>query len=311
MIEEKDLISVIVPVYNVEKYLDKCIRSIKNQTYKNLEIILVDDGSKDTSGLICKKYADEDPRIQVIHQDNKGLSAARNTGIHHASGRLIIFIDSDDYIHTRMIEILYNNLIEEEADISICDFNKLSESEDCIEIEESCGYECTSGIEFCHELYSGKQVQAVVAWNKLYRIELFENDRYPEGKLHEDEFLTYKLLYNAQKVVYTEAKLYYYIQRKSSIMGKKVNLSHMDAMEGVRNQIIFWKLKGERKLQLEAVKKYRKVFFIYYLQFKSNGMSEKEIEFLFKTEYYKVKASLSTVIFWPYILWIRFFMKFR
>lgn len=307
--EENKLISVIVPVYNVERYLERCIQSIKSQTYKNLEIILVNDGSGDASGTICEEYAKKDARIQVIHQDNKGLSAARNKGLDLASGSLIIFIDSDDYINVRMIEILYENLTKQNADISICDFRRMSDDEESMETEQNSGHECMSGIEFCHELYRERQVQAVAAWNKLYRIEVFDGARYPEGKSHEDEFLTYQLLYNARKVVYTKAKLYYYIQRPDSIMGEKVNLDHMDAMEGVRNQIIFWNIRGEKKLQIEAVKKYRRVFFIYYLQFRNNGMKPQEVNLLFKQEYDNLRTTLSKVTFLPYLLWIRLFLN--
>ena len=122
------LVSIIVPVYNVEKYLERCLDSLINQTLKDIEIILVDDGSTDDSGNICDKYAKKDKRIKVIHKENGGLSDARNIGLSIANGRYLQFVDSDDFIHKQMIEILYNTIINNNADISICDFDKVYEN---------------------------------------------------------------------------------------------------------------------------------------------------------------------------------------
>lgn len=214
----RPLITVVVPVYNVEKYLNRCIDSICNQSYKNLEIILVDDGSTDYCGRICDNYQKKDTRISVIHQINKGLSEARNAGIDVATGKYIAFIDSDDYIAENMIEVLYTNMKKNGADISCCGHtdiyersgNRISSSERKMTImssKEALG------------IFLFTRVVDVVAWNKLYNIVLFDNIRYTPGKLYEDHFTTYKLLDKASKIVHTTEPLYFYCKRGSSIGG--------------------------------------------------------------------------------------------
>lgn len=214
-----ELISIVVPVYNVEKYIEKCLQSIINQTYKNIEIIVVNDGTKDNSLELAKKVQKKDKRITIISQPNAGLSAARNTGIAHAKGKYINFIDSDDYIEPTMIEELYNLVIKEKAEISICDF--IEESEDGIVLKEKISkneiqiYDSVTGIK---ELLLQENITNH-AWNKLYKKELFNNVQYPVGQLMEDISTTYKLFSNSNKIVYSDKKLYHYIQRGTSILG--------------------------------------------------------------------------------------------
>lgn len=213
------MISVVVPVYNVEKYVAECIESIINQTYRDLEIILVDDGSTDNSGAICDKYSKEDERIRVIHKTNGGLSDARNVGIDVANGDYIAFVDSDDYIHPQMLEILLCNSNDNQADISVCSFVSVGETEKCnfeeINTEEirASNYEDNR----ISEIYNNNLL-TVVAWNKLYKRNLFKNIRYEYGKIHEDEFIIHKLLFEASKVSYIDNELYYYRTRSNSIM---------------------------------------------------------------------------------------------
>lgn len=226
----KDLISIIVPIYNVEDYLCRCIDSIINQTYKNLEIILVDDESPDRCGVICDEYAQKDNRIKVIHQKNKGLSGARNTGIESANGRYIAFVDSDDYIASDMYEILYSDIEKYNAGISIC--NRYYEFEDGRRVER---YKQTRET----KVYSGKEAIIEMnnyssfdmsAWDKLYRRELFDEIRFPEGKLSEDFFIMYKLLDKAQIVTFNPKHLYIYVQRNNSISrNKKINWDFIEA----------------------------------------------------------------------------------
>ncbi|WP_022752764.1 glycosyltransferase family 2 protein [Butyrivibrio fibrisolvens] len=223
-----ELISIVVPVYNVEKYLEKCINSIIAQTYDNIEIILVNDGSTDDSADIISRFEEADTRIKSYSQENGGLSAARNTGINNANGRYIAFVDSDDYIHPQMIEILYRNLVSTGSDISVCDLFWINEGEKAEEY-----------IENNITVYNGKNVLrklirddliSVVAWNKLYKRELFDELRYPVGRLHEDEFVIHKILAKCQKSVYTDAKLYYYIKRSGSIVSSKSSKKIEDAL---------------------------------------------------------------------------------
>lgn len=180
--DSQELISVIIPIYNVEKYLKKCIDSIINQTYKNLEIILVDDGSPDNCGKICDEYAKKDQRIRVIHKKNGGLSDARNAGIDIAKGKYIAFVDSDDYVEKEYIEIMYKELKKNNVKIVQCGINKISDNE---EIIDNYGYlkdELINSQRIMEEKYTKYPISNVVAWNKLYDIDLFKNIRYPVRK---------------------------------------------------------------------------------------------------------------------------------
>ncbi|WP_051212663.1 glycosyltransferase family 2 protein [Butyrivibrio fibrisolvens] len=223
-----ELISIVVPVYNVERYLEKCINSIIAQTYDNIEIILVNDGSTDDSASIIAHFEQLDSRIRSYSQENSGLSAARNTGIDNANGRYIAFVDSDDYIHPRMIEILYNNLISTGSDISVCDLFWIHEGE---ETEDFIDNSVTvyNGIDVLRKMIRDDLV-SVVAWNKLYKREIFDGLRYPVGRLHEDEFVIHRILSQCNRSVYTTAKLYYYIKREGSIVAKVSPKKLEDAM---------------------------------------------------------------------------------
>lgn len=239
-----DLISVVVPIYNVEKYLKRCLDSIINQSYKNLEIILVDDGSPDLCGNICDSYENIDSRIKVIHQKNKGLSGARNAGINIATGTFIIFIDSDDYIDTKMIEKLFKNLIDTKSDISICGFYQIQESEidnfnplaETIYLKKLDKKKCLS------ELLFHKCGIDIVTWNKLYRRTLFENIVFPEGKIYEDfATIPYIIEKATNGICVTNEKLYYYIQRSGSINANSKfnkNIYHMQENLEIMNNFI-------------------------------------------------------------------------
>lgn len=240
-----ELISVIVPIYNVEMYLPRCVYSIINQTYSNIEILLVDDGSTDSCYEIIKQFEKEDLRIRIFHQKNGGLSAARNTGIDNAKGKYLAFVDSDDYIHPRMLEILYCNLKKNEADISICDFYWIHDGENTTEYLENTTsvYE---GIEVLHRLI-GDDVVSVVAWNKLYRASIFKTVRYPRGKLHEDEYVLHEVYSQCFRTVYTDAKLYYYIKREGSISDKRSARNIIDGHEAFCRRLVWSSLYADKK----------------------------------------------------------------
>ncbi len=239
-----DLVSVIVPVYKVENYLCNCIESILNQTYGNMEIILVDDGSPDGCGRICDEYTKKDNRIRVIHKENGGLSDARNAGIEIATGKYIVFIDSDDVVHRRMIEFLYNGIVKDKADISVCAFKKVQAVDD-IFFPDICNPHMAvieENDDKTEYFFESNYEEFTVAWNKMYPIEYFEKIRFPKGKIHEDEFTTYKLLEKANRIIFIKEPLYFYIQRGDSIMGETFNekrLMRLDAylerMEHYRN----------------------------------------------------------------------------
>ncbi len=229
MSQEKALISIIIPVYKVEKYLEKCIQSVINQTYENLQIILVDDGSPDNCGKICDEYAQKDHRIEVIHKSNGGLSDARNKGLEMAKGEYIGFVDSDDYIEADMYEVLYNLLKQYNADVSICNFYTVSQGKISIKNADN-GINEYNRIEILKEILLDKNIQSY-AWNKLYKKELFDEIKYPIGKKYEDIGTTFYLLEKCNKVVVTGKSEYYYINRQDSIVNNVTESTITDYIE--------------------------------------------------------------------------------
>ncbi len=210
------LISIIVPVYKTESYLRKCLNSIVNQTYKNLEIILVDDGSPDNCGKICDEYAARDSRVKVIHQKNRGLSAARNAGLKIATGEYIGFTDSDDWIENDMFETLYLGALKYGTDIAVCGFFYVKGTQ-YRELREEHTV-LLSREDALHHLLLDNTITNH-AWNKLYKRELFDDVCYPEGRTFEDVATTYKLFEKADKIVFLNSSKYYYLQRDNSIIG--------------------------------------------------------------------------------------------
>lgn len=240
MNQEMPRVSVIVPIYNVENYIQACIDSILTQTYPHIEIILIDDGSPDLCGKICDKYAALDDRIRVIHKENGGLSSARNAGLEFAIGEYIVFVDSDDTIHAKFIEILIGLCDQYDCDIAQCDF--LVGAKDSLKLPLNP----KGSLAF----YSGKQSVSMlcmgdprylVPWNKIYKRKLFYGIRYPEGRIHEDEFTTYKILWKARKVVTTSQYLYYYLKRSDSIMGRKFSMKRLDCHAAYEERLEFLK----------------------------------------------------------------------
>lgn len=239
-------ISVIVPVYQVEKYLKRCVRSIQNQTYTDIQIILVDDGAKDKSPIICDKFAEEDERIVVIHKKNGGLSDARNAGLKVALGQYVGFVDSDDYIDPRMYEILLRQLEEDQSDIAICDYIRVDESHTMLEnkAKTSVSSKCYLREQFIDELLKYWGGHFVVAWNKLYKKEIFRNLEFPFGKQHEDEFVFHRIIGKCTKITYVNEQLYYYVQRKGSITDRGVSVKSMDYGEALIDRYYFTKKMG-------------------------------------------------------------------
>lgn len=223
-------VSIIVPIYNVEKYLNKCVDSILNQTFKDFELILVDDGSTDNCGKICDEYEKLDNRIRVIHKENGGLSDARNKGIDESNSEFISFVDSDDYISEDMYEVLYNNLEKENADISVCGYYRCLNDKMISKFEKE-EYFVVNNKEALRLVLEDKKI-SVEACTKIYRKTLFDNTRYPVGKLSEDAFTTPTILSKANIVVGTTAPKYYYVIREDSITNsvfKKRDLNVIDA----------------------------------------------------------------------------------
>ena len=235
MDKEQPLISVIVPVYNVEKYLKKCVDSITSQTYKNLEILLVDDGSTDSSGQICNEFEKNDARIKVIHKKNGGLSDARNAGLDRAKGQYYAFIDSDDYIQDNTIEIMLNAVKKNKSEIAICNMIRF------LEEGETLQFYCPTDHEV---LYQGKQRYKTLnqpsVCNKLFEAKLFEGIRFPKGKYYEDTFVYHEVLYRANNIVLTGTDSYWYLSREDSIVGQpQYTERYFDFIEAVYKRADF------------------------------------------------------------------------
>ena len=250
------LISVIVPVYKVEQYLDRCVQSLLCQTYENVEILLVDDGSPDNCPQMCDEYAAKYEKIQVIHQENKGLSGARNTGIDYAKGELLAFIDSDDKWSPYFLESLYGALKKYDADISQCRWEYMhgDELKEAYDADANC--ECFTGREMLSNLFIQTGAYYVVAWNKLYKKELFENIRYPEGRIHEDEATTYKLFDQAEKCVFVDNALYGYFVGTggTSITRNGFNMKKLDWRTANKERVQYFIEKDYKELIVPAIK---------------------------------------------------------
>ena len=242
-------ISIIVPIYKVEKQLKKCINSILNQTFSNFELILVDDGSPDNCGKICDEYEKKDNRIKVIHKENGGLSDARNSGLDIAKGKYIAFVDSDDIIHPRMYEILFQCINKSDSDIVQCKFKKfknLDEVKDELDNYNETFEEYDNKTAIM-DMMDNNNIN-VNSWNKLYKSKLFETLRFPKGKIHEDEFLTYKLLYSSKKIAYVDQELYYYYQNDNGIMNGSSILKRLDRIEAIEERSKFFLKNGDKDL---------------------------------------------------------------
>jgi len=228
-----DLITIVVPIFKVEKYLKRCIDSIIEQTYKNIEIILVDDGSPDKCGEIIDEYAKKDFRIKTIHKDNGGLSDARNAGIDVATGQYITFVDSDDYINDNYISLLYDAIVKEKSEISIglhiVQYDTGTKKKKYTKQKN----EIVNSKEALYRILYDKGVD-LSAWAKLYKIELFNNIRYPKGRLFEDSATTYKLIDKATKISLVNEYIYNYMIRNDSISNGKFNNKKMDLIVSIR-----------------------------------------------------------------------------
>ena len=221
------IISIIVPIYNVGKYLPRCIESILNQTFNNFELILVNDGSTDNSGVICDDYAKKDTRIKIVHKSNGGVSSARNAGLYVAKGEYIGFVDPDDYIDKNMYEKLYRLCVDNNSDIAICRFNreingKIQNKESTEEIIE------LNNMEAMNELFKGNLYRFSLC-NKLFSKKCFNDVLFPEERIHEDLSTTYKLFDNSKKTVYINYCGYIYVRRENSILTSTYNEKRLQA----------------------------------------------------------------------------------
>lgn len=268
------LASIIVPIYNVEKYLDECVQSIISQTYRNIEILLIDDGTRDRSGEIADCWAEKDERIRVIHQKNQGISAARNIGLREVKGEYIFFVDSDDYIAENYVEELVSAMEKENTDISMCRFFGLWQ--DGIRLVTSMPDRsmCMNSKEYLQNLYTFSGSCSVV-WNKGYRRSLFEDLRFDVGKKNEDARLMLLLMKKDPKIAYIPLGLYMYRQRSSSIMngGDKDSLLQSE-LEWIQMHLEYLSDVKEDRLYFTALKLYFNRNVEYYLYLDKPGQKK-------------------------------------
>lgn len=250
------MISIIVPIYKVETYLSRCVDSVLSQTYADYDLILVDDGSPDCCGAICESYAAHDSRIRVIHRENGGLSAARNSGIewalNNSDSEFITFIDSDDWIHPRYLELLTQAITKTGLSVAVSSFRRTEHDGDLPELSS----EIRPAIINTESFYCRDKTTATVAWGKLYRKEDFKQIRYPEGKIHEDELTTYKLLFKYSEIALVEQPLYQYFQNQQGIMRSGWNPKHNAEIEGVQEQLQYFLNHNLPKAATYAAKVY-------------------------------------------------------
>ncbi len=226
------LISIILPIYNVEPFLERCVESLLKQTYKNIEIILVDDASPDRCPEICDRYAESYNNIKVVHRENGGPSAARNSGINVAEGALLSFVDPDDYVTEDFIEFLYNVMVKNDADISACGVIECYPSGKTRVMESDTSLHVIGPKEALERICYNDGLY-ITTWDKLYKKSLFDDIRFPEGKLFEDTGITYRLLYKAQRTAFKGEPKYYYMisPNQTSITTSKFTMKKLDYVE--------------------------------------------------------------------------------
>lgn len=303
MKETKPLISVIVPVYNVEEYLDKCVESIVNQTYKNLEILLVDDGSPDKCPEMCDEWAKRDNRIKVVHKQNGGLSSARNVGLDNCTGEYVGFIDSDDWIDLKFFETLYNNLIEDDADISVVGVWKVFETGMKSQTEKFTRRSFTGEETLENFLYMRNNLAGGVT-DKIFKIELFDGVRFPLGLIAEDRYVHAVIYSKINKLAFDPTPMYYYLTRENSICTSDLNPHTFDRIEIVKmiceyldsinyndeKAVEYFKMKGYhdvlyKLLIIQAPKKYIKEYKKKTRKYFWKTISNNEISTGFKLKY--------------------------
>lgn len=298
-----DIVSVVVPLYNVEPYMEKCLDSILGQTYYYLDIILVDDESSDGTAKICDQFAQKDQRIRVFHEQHGGLSAMRNKGIEVAIGKYICFIDGDDFIHSQMIEILKMNLETENADISVGTYDRYMDFNQNTDI---CDNNCNHKLIFdskqaLFNLYSNdKRVNSGIICDKLYKYSIFDNLRFPLGMCHEDDFLIHHLFKAAKKIVYTDFIVYYYLYRNGSIMSS-YDLTKLDMIKAHKDRMEMIKEMKDDKLYEISYRRYLHIIRLNYCAIKRYLPQEKqkcrELKKLHQSSEYGKKRFCAGVIF--------------
>lgn len=299
MEDTMDLISVIIPVYNVSNYLDQCLESVVSQDYPNLEIILVDDGSTDDSGEKCDAWAEKDSRILVIHQENKGISGARNTALDICRGEYIIPLDSDDFWAPGIVKYVHGRMVSKNADLAIFKNRKFVDGESVkqIVIQPSADFSTYEKADAYRRMYAADQDFIALAHNKMYRRYLFDEIRYPLGKRYEDAFVSHLILERAETIIKLEEPLYYYRKRQGSIMtrAKQNDMLDLDLLEYRRDRNAFFTDRNDSELLKYCYADYFYWIIRFSKEFGKKG--EKELSdslyLEFKKSYSEIKGKVS------------------
>lgn len=305
-----DKISIIIPMYNAEKYIKRCLESIFEQTYKNIEIVIVDDGSTDNSYNICKKYEQQNKKIKLFHKKNNGVSSARNYGLKKCTGKYLCFVDSDDYIEKYYIQQLYKAIKDNNTKISQCAINIV---DDNLKKINNKGYShsfITNGKKLIIDTFNNEEIGNIVLWNKMYERSLFNNIQFPNGKNYEDEFITYKILYKENRISIIPDKLYNYRKHINSITNSKYTLKNLEGLEALIEKINFFKKNNEIFLYIMTINEFLEFTrqnYICLIKYVSNSTSyQKKLIQKYK-EYYKIiqhnkqipiKSKIKNIIFY-------------
>lgn len=265
------MISIIIPVYNVEKYIHKCIESILCQSYQDFEVILINDGSTDKSLEICDDYAKRDERLKIIHKENSNLSSSRSIGLDLSTGKYITFIDSSTWIHMNFLEILNNLISENSADIAICECEKITDKnnkDENIDINK----ELLTRDESLNKIYTEKYNNMVTISGKLYKKAIFKDLKFPLVKKHEDEYMIHKILFKANKVVYSDAKLLYY----NSISTREFDEKQLHFIDAIEDRLNFCKANNLDFLIPKIEEQYVYELMYHYYKIKNSNMNHRK-----------------------------------
>ncbi len=289
--QEKPKISVIVPVHNTEKYLRACVDSILAQTYGNIELILIDDGSTDQSGSICDEYASEDRRVKVVHNGKaSGVSAARNIGLNLASGDYLAFVDSDDYVSEKMFEVLLQNIVQNDADVALCDYYGINRDGEVVKTDVN-HKPVGAGVVTTHDALKAlvANFAYVVFWNKIYKRRLFDSFQLPENiRIGEDGYVMPEIFFRSQKIIAVPTPLYYYRNTPNSATQSKFSIDNISDVDGRIRMFNFLEKHNYNDLLDETSSNILSRYFKFHAYFSPTTASEKEICLMNKREVGKI-----------------------
>lgn len=258
--QNKYSVSIIVPIYNVEKWLFKCLESIRKQKFRNFKVILVNDGSTDNSEDICDLFVKKDKRFFYYKKNNGGLSDARNYGLKYADTKYVVFVDSDDYLDCNYLLELYKSISLSHSEVAICEYNLVDENQNILatqKLNEPITVNLLSGKDFIRYIYDKNGVVNIVVWNKIYLTKLFKTIKFEKGKYFEDEYLFLPLFWNVSQVSLVRKPLYNYVQRQGSITTSSFSLKKFHDIDNLKNKRLIFLKKRDKALYRLSIRDYK------------------------------------------------------